>query len=70
MLLTPHASELARMLDLLGHRVTRTDVEARTMHHALWLAWEVDAAVLLKGSTTLIASPAGGCLVRTMVRRG
>ena len=58
-LMTPHAGELARMLDLLGHGVSRTEVEARPMHHALWLAREVDATVLLKGPTTLIASPAG-----------
>jgi len=58
-LLTPHAGELARMLDMLGHGVKRTDVEARPMFHALWLAREADATVLLKGSTTLIASPAG-----------
>ncbi len=58
-LMTPHAGELARMLELLGHGVKRTDVEARPMFHALWLAREADATVLLKGSTTLIASPSG-----------
>jgi len=58
-LMTPHAGELARMLDMLGHGVTRTDVEARPMFHAVWLAREADATVLLKGSTTLIASPTG-----------
>ncbi|GIF74238.1 hypothetical protein Asi02nite_37560 [Asanoa siamensis] len=29
------------------------------MHHAAWLAAETEATVLLKGSTTLIASPSG-----------
>lgn len=58
-LMTPHAGELARMLALLGHEVKRSEVEARPMVHALWLAREVDATVLLKGSTTLIASPGG-----------
>lgn len=58
-LMTPHAGELARMLDLLGHGVKRADVEARPMFHALWLARETDATVLLKGPTTLIASPSG-----------
>jgi ADP-dependent NAD(P)H-hydrate dehydratase / NAD(P)H-hydrate epimerase len=58
-LLTPHAGELARMLDMLGHAVQRDDVEARPMFHAVWLAREADATVLLKGSTTLIASPKG-----------
>jgi hydroxyethylthiazole kinase-like uncharacterized protein yjeF len=61
-LLTPHAGELARMLGVLGHEVTRDEVEARPMHHALWLARDADATVLLKGSTTLIASPSGRLL--------
>ncbi|WP_089256122.1 bifunctional ADP-dependent NAD(P)H-hydrate dehydratase/NAD(P)H-hydrate epimerase [Asanoa hainanensis] len=58
-LMTPHAGELARMLGLLGHHVSRADVESRPMHHAAWLAAETEATVLLKGSTTLIASPSG-----------
>jgi hydroxyethylthiazole kinase-like uncharacterized protein yjeF len=58
-LMTPHAGELARMLDMLGHGVKRSEVEDRPMFHALWLAREADATVLLKGSTTLIASPTG-----------
>jgi hydroxyethylthiazole kinase-like uncharacterized protein yjeF len=58
-LLTPHAGELARMLVLLGHDVTREAVEAQPMRHARWLATEADATVLLKGPTTLIAGPAG-----------
>jgi hydroxyethylthiazole kinase-like uncharacterized protein yjeF len=59
LLLTPHAGEAARMLGILGHVVTREDVESRPMHHALWLAREVDATVLLKGAITLIAGPTG-----------
>jgi hydroxyethylthiazole kinase-like uncharacterized protein yjeF len=58
-LLTPHAGELARMLVLLGHDVTREAVEAQPMRHVRWLAIEADATVLLKGPTTLIASPTG-----------
>lgn len=58
-LLTPHAGELARMLEMLGHPVSRADVEARPMHHAVWLAREADATVLLKGPTTLVVSPEG-----------
>ncbi len=61
-LLTPHAGELAQMLQLLGHAVKRDEVEARPMHHALWLARECDATVLLKGSTTLVAGPTGRLL--------
>ncbi|MQA25809.1 MAG: NAD(P)H-hydrate dehydratase [Micromonosporaceae bacterium] len=56
-LLTPHAGELARMLNMLGHQVTREQVEARPMRHASWLAREADATVLLKGHHTLIAAP-------------
>jgi NAD(P)H-hydrate repair Nnr-like enzyme with NAD(P)H-hydrate dehydratase domain len=58
-LLTPHAGELARMLEMLGHHVMRAEVETRPLHHVLWLAREADATVLLKGPTTLIADPNG-----------
>ncbi|MGH3712942.1 MAG: NAD(P)H-hydrate dehydratase [Micromonosporaceae bacterium] len=58
-LLTPHAGELARMLAMLGHDVTREQVEAKPMRHAFWLARDADATVLLKGHHTLIASPGG-----------
>ena len=61
-LMTPHAGEVARTLESLGHAVTRDEVEAQPMRHALWLAREVDATVLLKGSTTLIANPTGRLL--------
>jgi hydroxyethylthiazole kinase-like uncharacterized protein yjeF len=53
-LLTPHAGELARLLD-----VDREDVEARRLEHARRAAAELDAVVLLKGSTTVIADPSG-----------
>jgi ADP-dependent NAD(P)H-hydrate dehydratase / NAD(P)H-hydrate epimerase len=53
-LLTPHAGELARMLD-----VDRTDVEARRLHYATAAARRWNAVVLLKGSTTLVVSPDG-----------
>jgi hydroxyethylthiazole kinase-like uncharacterized protein yjeF len=58
-LLTPHAGELARMLNLLGHEVTREQVEAQPMRHVRRLAVESDSTVLLKGPTTLIAGPSG-----------
>jgi ADP-dependent NAD(P)H-hydrate dehydratase / NAD(P)H-hydrate epimerase len=54
-LLTPHAGELARLLG-----VERADVEARRLEHVRWAAREYGATVLLKGSTTLVASPEGG----------
>ena len=52
--LTPHAGELARMLD-----TTREEVEARRLHHATGAAHRWNAVVLLKGSTTLVVTPDG-----------
>ncbi|MFF4773145.1 NAD(P)H-hydrate dehydratase [Microtetraspora fusca] len=49
-LLTPHAGELARLLD-----VPREDVEARRIEHVRRAAHELGATVLLKGATTLVA---------------
>lgn len=54
-LLTPHAGELARLLDA----VDRADVEARPLHHARLAAETIGATVLLKGSTTLVVTPDG-----------
>jgi len=53
-LLTPHAGELARLLG-----VDRDAVEARRLEHARRAAVELDAVVLLKGSTTVLATPDG-----------
>jgi hydroxyethylthiazole kinase-like uncharacterized protein yjeF len=53
-LLTPHAGELARLLD-----VERADVEARRLEQAERAAARLGAVVLLKGSTTVVASPDG-----------
>ena len=53
-LLTPHAGELARLLD-----VDREDVEARRLEHARRAAEVLDAVVLLKGSTTVVARQDG-----------
>ncbi len=52
--LTPHAGELARMLD-----TTREEVEARRLHHATRAANRWNAVVTLKGSTTLVVTPDG-----------
>jgi ADP-dependent NAD(P)H-hydrate dehydratase / NAD(P)H-hydrate epimerase len=54
-LLTPHAGELARLLG-----ADRADIESRRLRYATQAAAELGCAVLLKGSTTVIASPAGG----------
>ncbi|MGH8866886.1 MAG: NAD(P)H-hydrate dehydratase [Actinomycetes bacterium] len=59
-LLTPHAGELARLLD-----VDRADVEARRLAYARRAAEETGATVLLKGSTTLVATPEGHVRVNT-----
>lgn len=51
-LLTPHAGELARLLE-----ADPSDVEARRVEHARRAAAAFGACVLLKGSTTVIATP-------------
>lgn len=53
-LLTPHAGELARMLD-----VDRSAVEAAPLQHARQAAERYDATVLLKGNRTVVADPSG-----------
>ena len=53
-LLTPHAGELARLLD-----VDRAAVENRRLEHARRAAEHFGATVLLKGSTTVVADPGG-----------
>jgi hydroxyethylthiazole kinase-like uncharacterized protein yjeF len=53
-LITPHAGELARLLG-----ADREDVEARRLWHARRAAAELGCTVLLKGSTTVIATPPG-----------
>jgi ADP-dependent NAD(P)H-hydrate dehydratase / NAD(P)H-hydrate epimerase len=51
-LITPHAGELARLLS-----ADRGDIEARRLHYVRAAAAELGVTVLLKGSTTVIASP-------------
>ncbi|NYE37225.1 hydroxyethylthiazole kinase-like uncharacterized protein yjeF [Nocardioides cavernae] len=52
--LTPHAGELAAMLD-----VERSEVEAAPLEHARAAARRWGCVVLLKGRHTLVADPAG-----------
>jgi hydroxyethylthiazole kinase-like uncharacterized protein yjeF len=59
-LLTPHAGELARLMD-----VDRAEVEARRLHHARAAATDLGVTVLLKGSTTVVATPDGETRVNT-----
>ncbi|WP_061962324.1 NAD(P)H-hydrate dehydratase [Demequina flava] len=61
-LLTPHAGELARTLQALRHDVTIEDVSADRAGHARLLAETSRAAVLLKGSRTVIVSPGGATI--------
>lgn len=58
--LTPHAGEMAAMLD-----VAREEVEARPLEHARIAASRWDCVVLLKGHHTLVADPAGRVRVTT-----
>jgi ADP-dependent NAD(P)H-hydrate dehydratase / NAD(P)H-hydrate epimerase len=52
-LITPHAGELSRLLD-----TDPSSVEARRLEHARRAADQLGVTVLLKGSTTVVASPA------------
>ncbi|WP_439938419.1 NAD(P)H-hydrate dehydratase [Nocardia sp. N13] len=58
--LTPHAGELAAMMD-----VERVEVEARPLHFAREAARRWDCVVLLKGHHTLVADPTGRVRVTT-----
>jgi ADP-dependent NAD(P)H-hydrate dehydratase / NAD(P)H-hydrate epimerase len=52
--LTPHAGELARLLE-----VDAAEVERRRLHHARAAAAKAMAFVVLKGDDTLVAAPTG-----------
>ena len=53
-ILTPHAGELGRLLD-----VESAEVDARRLHHARAAAQASQAIVVLKGDDTLVAEPGG-----------
>lgn len=55
--LTPHAGELAELLQGLGHEVERADVEARPLHWVRTAHQATGATVLLKGAITVVAGP-------------
>ena len=59
--LTPHAGELGRLLE-----VDSQEVAARRLHHATAAAARSKALVVLKGDDTLVAAPAG----RVAISRG
>jgi NAD(P)H-hydrate repair Nnr-like enzyme with NAD(P)H-hydrate dehydratase domain len=56
-ILTPHAGELAALLKRLGVALDRPAVEASTLSAVRRAAGLTEATVLLKGATTLVASP-------------
>ena len=56
-LLTPHARELSRLIDLTSEAILADPAAA-----AIRAASELGATVLLKGHTTHVATPAGGLL--------
>ncbi len=60
LVLTPHAGELARML-----QVDRSDIEARPLEHVRRAADHYGCVVLLKGRHTLVAQPDGPVRVTT-----
>lgn len=57
--LTPHAGELARLLEDRGERLTRADVEAEPLRWARRAHELTGATVLLKGRTTLVVGVGG-----------
>ncbi|HVT20055.1 MAG TPA: NAD(P)H-hydrate dehydratase [Mycobacteriales bacterium] len=59
-LLTPHAGELARLTG-----ADRSSIEAQRVDAVRGAAFQTHATVLLKGSSTLVATPAGDLRVNT-----
>lgn len=55
--LTPHAGELAELLQGLGHDVDRAAVEARPLRWVRTAHQATGATVLLKGAITVVAGP-------------
>ncbi len=55
--LTPHAGELSALLGRLGEELDRSAVEASTLAAVRQAAGLTEATILLKGATTLVASP-------------
>jgi hydroxyethylthiazole kinase-like uncharacterized protein yjeF len=56
-LITPHAGELARLLGGEGAGIKGADIEANRLDYARRAAAELGVTVLLKGSTTIVATP-------------
>ncbi|MCU1572785.1 MAG: NAD(P)H-hydrate dehydratase [Micrococcaceae bacterium] len=58
-ILTPHAGELSTLFSRLGRDVPRAEIEAKGLPYAREAASLTGATVLLKGASTLVASPSG-----------
>lgn len=58
-ILTPHAGELAQLFTRRGRDVSREQIEKQPLAYAVAAAELTGATVLLKGATTLVASPSG-----------
>ncbi|WP_445153719.1 NAD(P)H-hydrate epimerase [Arthrobacter sp. Hor0625] len=58
-ILTPHAGELAKLLERYGAAPGRSAVEDSTLAAARQASALTGASVLLKGATTLVAAPSG-----------
>jgi NAD(P)H-hydrate epimerase len=56
--LTPHAGELGRLLD-----VESSEIERRRLHHAREAAERSGAVVVLKGDDTIVAQPGGSTAI-------
>jgi ADP-dependent NAD(P)H-hydrate dehydratase / NAD(P)H-hydrate epimerase len=61
-LLTPHAGELARLMTRLDAPVDRATVARSPLAYARHLADLTNSTILLKGATTLVASPSSSGL--------
>lgn len=59
LILTPHAGELAKLLQGWGHTSSRAGIEAAPLAAACRAAELSGAVVLLKGATTIVAEPGG-----------
>lgn len=58
-LLTPHAGEIARIMEWLGQPTDRYEIESRPRHYGHVIASALDVTVLVKGPTTIIVDPSG-----------
>ncbi|MCL2803117.1 MAG: bifunctional ADP-dependent NAD(P)H-hydrate dehydratase/NAD(P)H-hydrate epimerase [Micrococcales bacterium] len=63
-ILTPHAGEMASLLQDRGVSTDRESVEAQPAHHARLAAELVGGTILLKGPATVVSGQDGSCFVQ------